>query len=86
MAKKQATINENAAAAPARAARPRTPRIKAAQHSKAVPVEMEHASAENPHDAIARIAYSLWEARGNESGSAVEDWLLAEQQYREARP
>ncbi len=28
---------------------------------------------------IARIAYSLWEARGYQGGSPEEDWLRAEQ-------
>jgi hypothetical protein len=90
MAKKQVNINESAAAAaPARAAKPRAPRVKAAQHSKTVSAEpvsipaAQPVSAENPHDAIARIAYSLWEARGYEEGSPVEHWLRAEQKYRE---
>lgn len=90
MAKKQVNINETAAAAAsARAAKPRAPRVKAAQHSKTVSVEpvsvpaATPVTAENPHDAIARIAYSLWEERGYEEGSPVEDWLHAEQKYRE---
>ena len=29
-------------------------------------------------DAIARLAYSYWEARGYQGGSAEEDWLRAE--------
>jgi len=29
---------------------------------------------------IARLAYSLWEARGCVGGSPEEDWLQAEQQ------
>jgi len=29
---------------------------------------------------IARLAYSLWEARGGNGGSAEEDWLRAEQE------
>lgn len=91
MAKKQVTINETAAAASsARAAKPRAPRVKAAQHKvvpAAEPVEAPavagHAAAENPHDTIAHIAYSLWEARGEEGGSATEDWFQAEQKYHE---
>jgi hypothetical protein len=31
---------------------------------------------------IARLAYSYWEARGSQGGSADEDWLRAEQQLR----
>jgi hypothetical protein len=29
---------------------------------------------------IARLAYSIWEARGCQDGSPEEDWLQAEQQ------
>jgi len=92
MAKKQVIINETAAAAaPARVAKPRAPRVKAAQHStKVTPAEPVASAplaaitaAENPHDVIAKIAYRLWEARGSESGSELEDWLRAEQEYRE---
>jgi len=31
---------------------------------------------------IARLAYSYWEARGCQGGSADEDWLRAEQELR----
>jgi len=31
---------------------------------------------------IARLAYSYWEARGGQGGSAEEDWLRAERQLR----
>jgi hypothetical protein len=33
----------------------------------------------SPED-IALLAYSYWQARGCEGGSAVEDWLRAEQE------
>jgi len=33
-------------------------------------------------DAIARLAYSYWEARGFAGGSAEEDWLRAEEEIR----
>jgi hypothetical protein len=36
------------------------------------------------HDAIARLAYSYWEARGRQGGSAEEDWLRAETEIRNA--
>lgn len=29
---------------------------------------------------ISELAYSLWEARGRQHGSALEDWLRAERQ------
>jgi hypothetical protein len=31
------------------------------------------------HEAIANLAYSYWEARGRQGGSAEEDWLRAEE-------
>jgi hypothetical protein len=31
-----------------------------------------------PHDEIARLAYTLWEARGGGDGFAEQDWLEAE--------
>ncbi len=33
-------------------------------------------------DEIARLAYSLYEARGGQDGRDVEDWLAAEQELR----
>ena len=32
------------------------------------------------HEAIARLAYSYWEARGHRHGSSHEDWYRAEQE------
>jgi hypothetical protein len=32
------------------------------------------------HAEIERLAYSYWEARGKQGGSAVEDWLRAERE------
>jgi hypothetical protein len=34
------------------------------------------------HEEIARLAYSYWEARGGEGGSAEEDWLRAEEELK----
>jgi Protein of unknown function (DUF2934) len=34
---------------------------------------------------IARLAYSLWESGGCQDGSALEDWLRAEQQLQSRR-
>lgn len=34
------------------------------------------------HEEIARLAYSLWEARGCQGGSPDEDWIRAEQELR----
>ena len=86
MAKKQVIVKETAAAAtPVRAAKPRAPRVKAAQHSKVVSAESVVApmSTENAHEAIAQIAYSFWEARGCQGGTALEDWVSAEREYKQ---
>jgi hypothetical protein len=32
------------------------------------------------HEDIAVLAYSYWEARGRQGGSALEDWLRAERE------
>jgi len=32
-----------------------------------------------PHEAIARLAYAIWEGRGRPIGSPEQDWLRAEQ-------
>jgi hypothetical protein len=32
---------------------------------------------------IAALAYSYWEARGNQGGSSEEDWFRAEKELRE---
>jgi DUF2934 family protein len=42
-------------------------------------VEKGNGASNSPlHEAISRRAYSYWEARGFQGGSAVEDWLRAE--------
>jgi hypothetical protein len=35
------------------------------------------------NEEIAKLAYSLWEARGGAGGSAEEDWLTAEAELRQ---
>jgi hypothetical protein len=35
------------------------------------------------HAAISIIAYSYWESRGYQGGSQTDDWLRAEQEYRQ---
>jgi len=37
------------------------------------------------HDEIARLAYSYWQARQGQGGSASEDWFRAEQELRGCR-
>ena len=99
MAKKQAIANETAAAvasATARAAKPRAPRVTAAQHSRTVAADAAVTDSPvatvpmtpavesgNREETIARIAYGYWEARGCEGGSDVEDWARAEQEYEQ---
>ncbi|MEO7651258.1 MAG: DUF2934 domain-containing protein [Bryobacteraceae bacterium] len=41
-----------------------------------------HPVVETPivQDAVARLAYSYWEARGYSGGSPEQDWLRAEQE------
>lgn len=87
MPKKQAIINDTAAATPATLARAAkaTPRVKAAQHSKIIstePVSIQTGT-DNAEESIARIAYSYWESRGRQGGSALEDWVRAEHEYRQ---
>jgi hypothetical protein len=90
MAKKQPIIKETAAAAAPKTARaakppakPKTPRVTAAQHSRMVSAEPPAAHALTLPDAevIAKIAYGYWEARGCQGGSAIEDWVRAEREY-----
>jgi hypothetical protein len=84
MAKKQEIVKKTVAAAPpTRAAKPKTPRVKAAQHSKVISAEPATAQTENPHEVIAQIAYSFWESRGCQDGAAIEDWVRAEHEYRQ---
>jgi hypothetical protein len=46
--------------------------------------EEERTPAVSPptHDEIARLAYSYWEERGRQGGSAAEDWQRAERTLR----
>ena len=85
MAKKQEIVTNTAAAAsPARTAKPKTPRVKAAQHSKVASSEpVISQTNENPHEVIAQIAYGFWESRGYQGGAAIEDWVRAEHEYRQ---
>ena len=36
---------------------------------------------ENAREEIAKIAYAYWEERGYQGGSALEDWVRAEEEY-----
>ena len=37
------------------------------------------------HEHIASLAYSHWEARGRQGGSALEDWFRAEREMKERK-
>ncbi|HXK01515.1 MAG TPA: DUF2934 domain-containing protein [Verrucomicrobiae bacterium] len=69
-----------AAAVPAR----RKPAAKRATRSLETTAVAE-AIVEPSADAIAKLAYSYWEARGCQGGSPEEDWLRAEQELRATR-
>jgi hypothetical protein len=139
MPRKQATVNESsAAAAPARAAKPKAPRVQSAKHTKAAASEPAAVTEKNPavevppatavdsaaiasalqaqlpveqietslfssasaadtasselaapaangdsREEIARIAYGYWVARGYVAGDPLEDWVRAENEYRQ---
>lgn len=38
-----------------------------------------------PREEVASLAYSYWQARGEQGGSAEEDWFKAEEALRTAR-
>jgi hypothetical protein len=79
---------DGAAAAPARVRKPRGKRAEVeveavAESAAAAPAPTS--TSEDPaseREAIARLAYSYYEARGYQGGSAEEDWLRAEAEYR----
>jgi len=81
-----------------RAVRPSATRVTSARHSKLAafsdpvviesPVSIESPVAmntpqENPNEAIAKIAYGYWEARGDQGGNSADDWFRAEFEYRQ---
>ena len=79
------------------AVRPSATRVTSARHSKpavsADPVVIESVALdskavidtpqENPQEAIAKIAYGYWEARGYQDGNSADDWFRAESEYRQ---
>ncbi len=85
----------SAAAAAARTRRtpsaPRAPLARATAQSPEPPArgpEVTHETAfvaeqALAHEDIARLAYSLWEARGRQTGNPEEDWLRAEAELRQ---
>jgi hypothetical protein len=51
--------------------------------AREAPADLEPIADREPTaDEIARLAYSYWEARGGQGGSADEDWFRAERELR----
>ena len=69
--------------------RPKTPRAPTTVGPESTAIRKTRASLGPLSDAereeVARIAYTYWQARGGQGGSAEEDWLRAEEEYRERR-
>jgi hypothetical protein len=65
-----------------KSAKASTPKSVVQRHRKAAgPVTAVETVTQNARtEDIARLAYSLWEARGCQGGSPEEDWLRAEQE------
>lgn len=75
-----------AAASPIKRRAPRTKRVETPVDGKvsAAPEIVEQQELVVDREAIARLAYSYWEARGFTGGSSEEDWLRAEREIRES--
>jgi len=43
---------------------------------------VKNAPAQPSHSEIAALAFSYWETRGRQGGSAAEDWFRAERELR----
>ena len=76
-------------ASPKRFARPSTVEISNTPTSEpkvlpVAPTAVATTPTESFQDAVARVAYSFWEARGFQGGSPEADWLRAEQELRAA--
>jgi len=94
MSKKHTTASEptlSGGSAPARTRKHAPAKHKSAaaaeSSSSIVPAEITATKAETTvthsvvsSEAIAKLAYSYWEARGYEGGSPEEDWLHAERE------
>jgi hypothetical protein len=73
----EAPVEEIAATVAAPVAQP----VPAAQPASVAQPSVVAQPAETPREAIAKIAYGYWEARGYTGGSADEDWVRAEAEY-----
>jgi hypothetical protein len=92
MATRKATAQKSAApvataTAPARAAKPATPRVRKVTHAKPAAVAAEAPAVEvamaeaNAHEEIQKIAYGYWTARNFAPGDPMIDWLQAEAEF-----
>src|SRR4051812_18301648 len=92
MTKKPAAEKAVSAVKAPRAVRPSATRSTSVRHKKsAVSPEAPVVEAtaelavqvpqEDMQEAIAKIAYGYWEARGYQGGDATEDWCRAEAEY-----
>jgi len=65
------------------------PRVTKAKHSKSATPEtfavIEPEVAADPREAIAKLAYGYWAARGFQAGDPVEDWIRAEKEYLQSK-
>ena len=64
---------------PARAVEDKTSRLRASV------IEPDDDMSAPTQEAIAKLAYSYWEARGGKGGSPWEDWFRAEQELLRRR-
>ena len=94
VSEKKVVMSTSAAAAPARrksvsskrATRPTAVEISNTPEPEACSRAVASSRAvESFQDAVARLAYSYWEARGCQGGSPEADWLRAEQELAPSR-
>ena len=74
MAKKAAVVIETL-----KPVKKAAPRVRAAKH-RAISHETP---LENAPESVALIAYGYWESRGFQGGDPLEDWLRAENEFRQ---
>lgn len=52
------------------------------ESTPAVMIGADEELSASAEDQVARLAYSYWEARGNQGGSPWEDWFRAEEELK----